>query len=115
KRLRLLFPDRRSYLELPASKAALATAPPLNLYKMYKTGTELLEGQPCSIYEQKGEVTQRLWVPDVPETPPKKKLFFFLREVTITPRGATQADVSEVRFADQAESLFRVPDGYRRQ
>ena len=115
KRLRLLFPERRTYLELPPRQAALATAPPLNLYKMSKTGTEVIEGRTCTVYERKGEVTQRLWVPEDSPTPQKKKLFFFLREVTQTPRGATRADVTDVRFADQPDSLFQVPAGYRKQ
>jgi hypothetical protein len=110
RRLLLLFPEKRTFVELPPVQAAMATAPPLSLRDMRKTGSETLAGQVCDIYERKAEVIQRLWVPAGAE---KKKLFFFLREVTRTPRGATQADVSEVRFVDQPASLFQVPKDYQ--
>jgi hypothetical protein len=124
--LRILFPERKAYLELPPEQAPLATAPPLGLEGMQKTGDESLDGQSCAIWEHKADVTQRVWVPS-PEEPampatggarraehPKaKKLFFFLRAVTVTPRGATEAEVSEVRFRDQPAALFRVPKDYR--
>ena len=109
--LRILFPERKKYLRLSRELAAQATAPPLNLRKMRKIGREVVDGRPCTIWERKGpDITQRLWVPDEAA---KKKLFFFLREVTVTPRGATEADVSDVSFADQPASLFRVPKDYR--
>ena len=109
-KLRLLFPARKTFLELPPEQAPLATAPPLSLRGMSQSGTETVNGEACAIYEKKGPVTQRLWVP---ESAAKKKLFFFLREATISARGATLADVSGIRFADQPDSLFRVPKGYR--
>jgi len=109
--LRLLFPEKRTYLELPPADAPMATAPPLSLKGLYNSGSETVDGQPCTIWQYKrGQVTQRLWVP---EASAKKKLFFFLREATISPRGATEADVSDVRFKDQPASLFRVPKDYK--
>ncbi len=112
KSLRLLFPERKTYREFPGEQAALATAPPVSLRKMRKIGREEIDGRACTIWEHKGpDITQRLWVPDAAQ----KKLFFFLREVTVTPRGATEADISDVRFADQPDALFRVPKGYRRK
>ena len=112
KKLSLLFPDKRTWMELPAAQAAMATVPPLDLRGMTRAGTETIDGEPCTIWERKGEVTQRLWVPDAAA---KKKLFFFLREATVTPRGATRADVSGIRFLAQPGPLFAVPRGYTKK
>src|SRR5256885_9175956 len=104
KKLVLLFPEKKTFLEMPPAQAALATAPPLSLDGMTEAGRETIEGQECAIYERKsGGVTQRLWVPDAAK---KKKLFFFLREATITPRGATRADVTGARLGPQPPALF---------
>jgi hypothetical protein len=110
KSLRVLFPGRKTYLKLPPGQAPLATAPPLDLREMKQVGEESVGGQACEIWERKGDVTQRVWVPSGGA---KKKLFFFLRLATLTPRGATEADVSEAAVRDQPASLFRVPKDYR--
>ena len=91
----------------------MTTAPPLTLKGLYNAGSETIDGQACTVWQYKrGQVTQRVWVPD--RAPPgKKNLFFFLREATIGPHGATEADVSDVRFKDQPASLFRVPKDYK--
>ncbi|HUJ27151.1 MAG TPA: hypothetical protein VLW85_14090 [Myxococcales bacterium] len=112
RRLVLLFPAKKTWVELPPKDAPMTTAPPLSLAGLYNSGTEVIDGKPCTIWQQKRQgVTQRVWVPDPP--PRKKNFFLFLREVTISPRGATEADVSDVRFKDQPASLFRVPKGYQ--
>src|SRR2546430_5861536 len=127
RKLRLLFPEKHTYLELPKEQAPMTTAPPLTVKGLYNGGSATIDGQPCTIWQYKrGQVTQRVWVPDASNAPPsglrpspakpappaKKKLFFFLREVTLGPRGATEADVSDVRFKDQPASLFSVPKDY---
>ena len=114
KKLRLLFPEKKTYVELPPKDAPMATAPPLSLEGLYNAGSEVIDGRPCTIWQYKrGQVTQRLWVPDDPPPKRKKNFFLFLREATISPRGATEADVSDVRFRDQPAALFRVPKGYK--
>ena len=113
KKLVLLFPEKKTFMEMPAAQAALSTAPPLDLGGMTEAGRESIDGQECTIYERKGaDVTQRLWVPADAK---KKKLFFFLREATITPRGATRADVSDVRFRAQPDALFQVPRDFAKK
>jgi hypothetical protein len=114
---RILFPAQRQFIEIDPADAALATVPPTSLAEMERTGEEAIDGQPCDIWTRKletklGRLTQRLWVPRGQE---KKKLFFFLREATITPRGATRADVSEVKVRDQPGALFRIPAGYKKK
>ena len=69
RKLWLLFPEKKQFLELPKDQAALATVPPLSLSGMQATGSEVIDGQPCTIYEKAVETTggplhQRLWVPD---------------------------------------------------
>lgn len=113
KKVLLLLTEQKTFLELPPDQAAMATAPPLSLDGMEESGREIIDGTACTIYQRKtGNVTQRLWVPDEAK---KKKLFFFLREATITPRGATRADVTDIRFRAQPETLFRVPGDYKRK
>ena len=103
----LIFPEKKNVLEMTPDKAPLSTVPPLDLTGMTAKGRETIDGQPCTIYERKtGDVTQRLWVPDAAK---KKKLFFFLREATITPRGATRADLTGIKFRPQPDDLFRKP------
>lgn len=110
--LRLLFPEKKTYLELPPAEAPLSTAPPLSLEGLDRAGAESIDGKACAIWQEKRPgVTQRVWIPDPP--PRKKNFFLFLREVTVTARGATEADVSDVRFRDQPAALFRVPKDYR--
>lgn len=108
----VLFPARREFLQLPVQAAPRATVPPLSLAGMRKVGGEVLRGQRCDIWERRaGDVLQRLWVPAGKGR--KKKLFFFLRQVTRTPAGGTQADLTGLRFQPQPDKLFRVPAGYR--
>ena len=116
RKLALLFPDRKQYLELPASDAALATVPPLSTKGMEPKAEEVVDGVRCVIYErttdsQAGKLHQRLWVP----RENKKKFFYFLRAVTQTARGATRADLSDIREAPQPDALFRVPRDYRKK
>ena len=116
RKLWLFFPDQKQFLELPKDQAPLATVPPLSLKGMHATGAEVIDGRACTIYERTvetraGRTHQRLWVPDEN----KKKFFYFLRQVTQTDRGATKADLTDIRGAPQPERLFRVPADYRRK
>ena len=112
RRLVLLFPAQRQFLELAASDAPMATVPPLSTKGMRAVGAEVIDGVRCTIQERTaGEVHQRLWVPDEN----KKKFFYFLRAATVTPRGATRMDLSDVKAAPQAEALFRIPPGYSKK
>ena len=116
RRLALLFPDRKRYLELPAGDAALATVPPLSLKGMEAKGEETIDGVHCVIYQRTadskaGTLHQRLWVPDEK----KKNFFYFLRAVTQTARGATKADLSDIREAPQPAALFRIPPDYKKK
>jgi hypothetical protein len=113
-KLRLLFPERKQFMEVDAEQAALATVPPLSLAGLQRAGTESVDGRACTIWErtlttQMGRVRQRIWVPD------GARRFVFLRFVTQTERGATRADVSEVRETAQSASLFRVPRDYTKK
>ena len=115
RRVLLLFPAQKEYLELPASDAPLATVPPLSTRGMKAVGEESIDGVRCAIWEREapskaGRLHQRLWVPEK-----KNNLFHFLRAVTQTDRGATRADLSDVRAAPQPAALFRVPPGYRKK
>ncbi len=115
RRVLLLFPAQKQYLELPASDAPLATVPPLSLEGMGVVGEEVIGGERCAIYERSvetkaGRVHQRLWVPVR-----KKNHFTFFRAVTQTDRGATKADLTGVRAAPQSPALFRVPPGYKKK
>ena len=111
RKLLLLFPAQKQFLELPASDAPMATVPPLSLKGMKPVGAETIDGVRCTIRERTaGEVHQRLWVPD-----DNKKNFFFLRAATVTPRGATRMDLSDVKQAPQPDALFRIPRDYRRK
>ena len=106
----LLFPEKKQFVELPKEQAALATVPPLSVADMRAVGTETLGGTACTIYERTvGGIHQRLWVPD------KKKFFYFLRQVTQTTLGATKADLTEIRQAPQSAALFRVPPDYQKR
>lgn len=111
-KVRLLFPESRQYLEIDPAQAALATVPPLSLRGMKPVGEERLAGRPCTIWERTlqtkmGPIRQRLWVPA------DSKRFLFLRYVVQTDRGATKADLTDIREAPQPASLFRVPSGFR--
>jgi hypothetical protein len=113
-KVRLLFPERRQLMEIDAEQAALATVPPLSLKGLQRAGAESVDGRACTIWERAlttkvGRVRQRIWVPD------GAPRFVFLRFVTQTERGATRADVSEVREGAQAEALFRVPRDYEKK
>ena len=115
KSLRLLLPEKKQVLELDAALGAAATVPPLSLKGMKEVGQEVLEGRPCTIWEdvretKMGRIRQRLWVPE-----PGGKELMFLREVTQTDRGATMADVSELRVRPQPDALFQVPAGYSKK
>ena len=117
RRLLLLFPAQKQYLELPASDAPLATVPPTSLRGMKVVGEETIDGVHCLIHERTvdakaGRIHQRIWVPDEKN---KKNFFYFLRAVTQTDRGATKADLSEIRAAPQPETLFRVPRDYKKK
>ena len=114
RKLWLLFPDQKQFLELPKDQAPLATVPPLSLEGMTAAGTEVIDGHACTIYERTaetkaGRIHQRLWVPDEN----KKDFLYFLRQVTQTDRGATKADLTGIRQTPQPDSLFKVPAGYR--
>ncbi|MGZ6143036.1 MAG: hypothetical protein ACXWLM_06840 [Myxococcales bacterium] len=116
RRLYLLFPAQKQYLELPGSDAPLATVPPSSLAGMKVVGEETVGGVHCLIHERTleskaGRLHQRLWVPDEK----KKNFFYFLRAVTQTDRGATKADLGEIREARQPEALFEVPRDYRKK
>jgi hypothetical protein len=76
-------------------------------------GEERLGGSDCIIWEKTlqtaaGRIRQRLWVP----TDAPRKQLVFLRFVTQTDRGATKADLSDLRERPQPDSLFRVARGY---
>lgn len=112
RKLRLVFPEQKEFLELPKDQAPLATVPPLSLEGMHKIGNEVIDRQPCTIWERTvARIHQRLWVPDEK----KKKFFYFLRQATLTDRGATRADLTDIREAPQPDALFRVPPGYHRK
>ena len=113
-KVRLLFPETKQFLEIDPAQAALATVPPLSLEGLRQVGEERLDGRPCVIWERvlttaAGRVHQRLWVPR------DAKRFVFLRFVTQTDRGATRADLSELRETAQPDALFRVPRTYRKK
>ena len=98
-------------MKVSAEQAPLATVPPLSLAGLQRAGEETIDGRACTIWERTlttkvGRVRQRIWVPD------GARSFVFLRFVTQTERGATRADVSDMREAQQPESLFRVPPDY---
>ncbi len=117
-RTTLIFPERKQYLEVDPSQAALAAVPPTSLKGMKQVGEETVDGERCAIWEgtvetaRAGRVHNRLWVP---VGPAKKKIFYFLRWVTQTGRGATRADLSEIREAPQDAALFRVPRGFTKK
>ncbi len=116
-KVRLLFPERKQFMEVDPSQSALATVPPLSLEGMQQVGEERIDGRDCAIWERTvetrmGKIRQRLWVP---QEAAKKKLFFFLRQATVTPRGATRADLTDIRFGDQPAALFRVPGDYAKK
>jgi len=113
-KVRLLFPEARQFMEIDPAQAALATVPPTSLAGMKRVGEERLSGRDCAIWERTlqtpaGQIHQRLWVPL------EAKRFVFLRFVTQTDRGATRADLSELRETAQPASLFGVPQGYRKK
>jgi hypothetical protein len=110
-KVRLLFPERRRFLEIDPAQAPL-TVPPLSLEGMKRIGEEVIAGHPCTIWERilktpAGTIHQRLWVPA------NARKFVFVRFVTQTPRGATRADITDLREAPQPRSLFRTPGAYR--
>jgi hypothetical protein len=112
----VVFPAIKQFLEVDPGQAALATVPPLSLAGMREVGAETVDGKPCAIWEKvletkMGKVRERLWVP----RDAKKNGFLFLRWVTQTDRGATRADLSEIREGPQAPRLFRIPAGYARK
>jgi hypothetical protein len=114
KSLRLLLPEKRQVLELDPALGAAAAVPPLSLKGMKEVGHEVLGGRPCTIWEavretKMGRIRQRLWVPE------RSGELMFLREVTQTDRGATMADVSELRVRPQPDALFQVPAGYSKK
>ena len=113
-KVRLLFPETKQFMEIDPAQAALATVPPLSLAGMKQVGEENVDGRPCAIWERArqtaaGRVHQRLWVPL------GAKRFVFLRFVTRTDRGATRADLRELRETAQPASLFSVPKGYAKK
>ena len=113
-KVRLLFPETKQFMEVDPAQAALATVPPLSLEGLQKVGEERILGRACDIWERTlqtsaGKIHQRLWVP------PDAKRFVFLRFVTQTDRGATRADLSELRETAQPASLFSVPKGYAKK
>ena len=110
KTLRVLFPEEKTYVEMPRRQAALATVPPLSTQGMRAVGKEVVDGRACVIWEKKGAVTQRIWVPIG-----RKPFLIFLRAVTRTNLGATQAEVTDIKISPQPAALFRVPKGYRKQ
>jgi hypothetical protein len=112
-RTRLLFPERKQFMEIAQAVAALSTVPPLSLEGMKQVGEERVGGSDCIIWEKTlqtpaGRIRQRLWVPEGAA----KKQLVFLRFVTQTDRGATRADLSDLRERPQPDSLFRVARGY---
>jgi hypothetical protein len=115
-RTRLLFPERKQFMEIAPAEAALSTVPPLSLEGMKQVGEERVGGRDCIIWEKTlqtaaGRVRQRLWVPsDAP-----KKPLVFLRFVTQTDRGATKADLSDLHEAPQPATLFKIPVGYAKK
>jgi len=112
RKLWLVFPGQKQFLELPRDQAPLATVPPLSLRGMHEVGKETIDGERCTIWERTVDrIHQRLWVPDEN----KKKIFYFLRQVTRTDRGATKADLTDIREAPQPDDLFRLPRGYKRK
>jgi hypothetical protein len=115
-KVRLLFPERKQFMEVDPDQAALATVPPLSLQGLERTGEESVDGRACGIWERTlatrmGRVRQRIWAPDDARGMP----LVFLRFVTQTERGATRADVTEIRAGGQAEELFRLPRDYTKK
>ena len=109
-KVRLLFPETKQFMEIDPAQAALATVPPLSLAGMKQVGEERIDGRACALWERTlqtaaGRIHQRLWVPQ------DAKRFVFLRFVTQTDRGATRADLSELRETAQPDTLFSVPKG----
>jgi hypothetical protein len=112
--LRLLRPERKTYLELSPDQAAYATVPPASLEGLRKVGQGDVGGTACDIWESRsttswGKVQQRVWVPV------GAKDFVYLRAVTRTARGASLFEVVEPRRASQPDALFEIPKGYVRQ
>jgi len=70
-KVRLLFPERKQFMEVDPSQSALATVPPLSLEGMQQVGEERIDGRDCAIWERTvetrmGKIRQRLWVPQEP-------------------------------------------------
>src|SRR5579859_3066798 len=67
-KVRLLFPERKQFMEIDPAQAALSTVPPLSLEGMKEVGEERIDGRDCAIWERTlatgmGVIHQRLWVP----------------------------------------------------
>jgi hypothetical protein len=120
KKLVMLMPDRKKYMEMDRSLTA-ATIPPvcdagkavdcLVAVGFKKTGSETVDGRKTSIWEQDrdtrmGKIHQKLWVVD------GAKELMFLRQVTQSERGAAKTEVTEVKEIPQADSIFAVPADY---
>jgi hypothetical protein len=109
--LRLLRPERKTYVELPAAQASYATVPPPSLDGLRKVGEGSAGGKACGIWEARsetpfGKVQQRVWVAN------DAKSYIYLRAVTRTARGASLFEVVEPRKTPQPDSLFEVPKDY---
>jgi hypothetical protein len=109
--LRLLRPERKTYVELPAEQAPYLTVPPPSLEGLRKVGEGSVSGKACGIWEARsqtpfGKVQQRVWVAN------DAKDYVYLRAVTRTSRGASLFEVVEPRRAPQPDSLFEVPKDY---
>jgi hypothetical protein len=112
--LRLLRPERKTYVELPPDRAPYATVPPASLEGLRKVGRGDASGTACDIWESRsttpwGKVQQRVWVPV------GAKDYVYLRAVTRTARGASLFDVLKPRRAPQPDALFEVPKDYVQQ
>jgi hypothetical protein len=109
--LRLLRPDRKTYVELPKAQAPYLTVPPASLTGLRKVGEGEASGKACGIWEVRsqtpfGKVQQRVWVPN------DAKDYLYLRAVTRTARGASLFEVIEPRRTPQPASLFDVPKDF---
>jgi hypothetical protein len=109
--LRLLRPERKTYVELPAAQAPYATVPPASLEGLRKVGEGSAAGKACGIWEARsetpfGKVQQRVWVAN------DARDYVYLRAVTRTSRGASLFEVVAPRRTPQPDSLFEVPRDY---
>lgn len=69
-----------------------------------KTGTETLQGHPCSLYETKNI---KLWRPDQLKEVPA------LKTIVSSESGTTETEFSNIKMSPQADPLFVAPKNFQ--